>query len=177
MSKLVMCKTCGAEIAKSAKRCPQCGAKQPVNVVALIISTVIVVIFAVIIISLAATSREAETPTLDNAAREEVDAIEISAVDLYDAYAENAVRADGLYKDKVVNVTGTISNITQDILTGNPCVVFDVGDIVYSVQCFFSEDRAESVASLNDGQTVTISGTCTGLSVVSVQLSRCVLVN
>lgn len=28
MSKMVYCRTCGAHIAKSAKRCPQCGAKQ-----------------------------------------------------------------------------------------------------------------------------------------------------
>lgn len=28
MAKLITCKTCGAQIAKTAKRCPQCGAQQ-----------------------------------------------------------------------------------------------------------------------------------------------------
>lgn len=28
MGKLVKCNTCGAEIAKTAKRCPKCGAQQ-----------------------------------------------------------------------------------------------------------------------------------------------------
>lgn len=28
MSKIVKCKTCGAEIAKTANRCPNCGAQQ-----------------------------------------------------------------------------------------------------------------------------------------------------
>lgn len=28
MDKLVHCRTCGAEIAKTAKRCPKCGAQQ-----------------------------------------------------------------------------------------------------------------------------------------------------
>lgn len=28
MGKLVKCKSCGAEIAKTAKRCPKCGAQQ-----------------------------------------------------------------------------------------------------------------------------------------------------
>ncbi len=39
MGKLVKCKTCGAEIAKTAKRCPKCGAQQ--HIVALTVSWLI----------------------------------------------------------------------------------------------------------------------------------------
>lgn len=42
MAKLVKCKTCGAEIAKTAKTCPKCGAKQ--HTVALSLCAVIIVI-------------------------------------------------------------------------------------------------------------------------------------
>lgn len=47
--KLVKCKACSADIAKSAKRCPQCGAKQ--IRVSGILSSVAIVIIALVIIS------------------------------------------------------------------------------------------------------------------------------
>ena len=40
--KIVQCKTCGAEIAKTANRCPKCGARQ--HQVALSICAIIVVL-------------------------------------------------------------------------------------------------------------------------------------
>ncbi len=49
MAKIVKCKTCGAEIAKSAKVCPKCGAKQKKHIVL----GVILVIFGILLISAA----------------------------------------------------------------------------------------------------------------------------
>lgn len=49
MAKIVRCKTCGAEIAKSAKVCPKCGAKQKKHIVL----GVILVIFGILLISAA----------------------------------------------------------------------------------------------------------------------------
>lgn len=50
MAKLVKCKTCGADIAKSAKTCPSCGAKQKKVSVALIIG---IVVLALVVIGIA----------------------------------------------------------------------------------------------------------------------------
>ncbi len=49
MGKLVKCKSCGAEIAKSAKTCPQCGAKRKRSVlgVILVVLGVLIVIGAI----------------------------------------------------------------------------------------------------------------------------------
>lgn len=50
MAKLVKCKVCGAEIAKSAKVCPKCGAKQkkvPAVLTAVVIVVVIILIAAI----------------------------------------------------------------------------------------------------------------------------------
>lgn len=54
MAKIVKCKTCGAEIAKTAKRCPHCGAKQ--HVVASSICSVIVVLVIIAIFSIVKNS-------------------------------------------------------------------------------------------------------------------------
>lgn len=49
MAKMVKCKTCGEEIAKSAKVCPKCGAKQKKHTVL----GIILVIFGVLLIAIA----------------------------------------------------------------------------------------------------------------------------
>lgn len=54
MAKMVKCKTCGAEIAKTAKACPHCGAKQ--HQVALSICAVIVVVMVIGVIAILAGS-------------------------------------------------------------------------------------------------------------------------
>ena len=48
MAKMTKCKSCGAEIAKSAKACPQCGAKQkkPVALIAILVIVIIGIIAA-----------------------------------------------------------------------------------------------------------------------------------
>ena len=50
MDKLVTCKTCGAEIAKSAKQCPQCGAKN--RLPQRVLKTALVILGVIILISI-----------------------------------------------------------------------------------------------------------------------------
>lgn len=48
MKKLVKCKTCGTEIAKTAKVCPKCGAKQHQGVYSLCVVIILITLFACI---------------------------------------------------------------------------------------------------------------------------------
>lgn len=48
MAKIVKCKTCGAEIAKTAKTCPKCGAKQHTVALSLCAVIIVLTIFACI---------------------------------------------------------------------------------------------------------------------------------
>lgn len=57
-SKMVKCKTCGEEIAKSAKVCPKCGAKQKKHTVL----AVILVIFGILLISASIGGGGSEDP-------------------------------------------------------------------------------------------------------------------
>lgn len=52
MAKMVKCKTCGADIAKTAKRCPQCGAQQHVGALSVCAIIIVVTIVAVLAIAL-----------------------------------------------------------------------------------------------------------------------------
>ncbi len=78
MKKLVTCKSCGAQIAKSAKTCPSCGAKQHQGVhIATGIIGILVVVLIVAIVGSAVGGNNAEptlvtsgTPASDGAAAE-----------------------------------------------------------------------------------------------------------
>ena len=48
MAKMVKCKSCGAEIAKTANRCPKCGAKQHIGALVACVITVFVAIGAIV---------------------------------------------------------------------------------------------------------------------------------
>ena len=181
MWKLKTCKTCGAQIAKNAKRCPQCGAK---NVTAASIAGSVIggfILFVVIIAVFVSITDDGtvdvETTTNPDTGETEAIVIEVTAADLYAAYVENAVAADAIYKDKVVQVTGTVSNIGQDLLTDDPCVSLDSGSAygIAPIQCFFSSATSE-IAELRDGDTITIRGKCTGAFVSTVQLTRCEII-
>ncbi len=56
MNKMVKCKTCGAEIAKSAKTCPHCGAKNNQMSLGARIALVVIILFLVIVIAIASGS-------------------------------------------------------------------------------------------------------------------------
>lgn len=192
MAKLVKCKICGAEIAKTAKTCPNCGANQHKG--ATVAFVVIVIVTIILVISVlsggegedntgVADSQQGNSSTISessneaaNDAEEEMEVISVTAEDLYSAYEENSVNADNLYKGNIVSVTGVVSNIGQDIITKKPCVSLDSGDEfgLYPVQCFFS-DSSDALANLRDGDIVTIVGKCTGYSVTNVQLTNCEL--
>lgn len=105
--------------------------------------------------------------------------ITISANSLWEAYKENAVNADALYKDKILVVTGTIQNIGQDVLTKAPCISLETNDGygLYPIQCFFPKDgdQTDLIAQLKDGDYITIAGECDGIPIAQVQLTKCTI--
>lgn len=171
-SKLVACKSCGADIAKTASRCPQCGARQ--HQVALT-ACILIIIFTVILCTVFLMQPHEDT----GGGNAQEPTVQVSAVELRKAYDENAVNADTLYKDQVISVTGIVADITQDVITKNPCVSLSSEDSlgIYTIQCFFdgSDETANQIAALKDGDAVTIVGKCNGRPVTNVQVTNCSL--
>lgn len=177
-SKLKKCKTCGAEVAKSAKTCPNCGANLQLGVsvaCGIVVLVTFFVIFAILVSHTSGTSttRQAADPS------SKPETIKISATDLWRAYDANSVSADSQYKGQLLTVTGKITNIGQDLLSKDPCISLASGDQfgLYPVQCFFpgDGDTVAALSALHDGQTVTITGKCAGVFVAIVQLTGCSL--
>lgn len=122
-----------------------------------------------VILAIAIPSEPASTPTA------EPEIIQISAVDLYSQYEANQVRADELYEDKTLRVTGIIISIGEELM-GRPYIVLGEGQAyeVWGVQCVF--DDKEDVIPLDKGQVVTVEGKCQGY-LINVIMEHCSLVS
>ncbi len=102
--------------------------------------------------------------------------ISIKAEQLMNEYQENEVYADNKYKGKLLNVSGRVKSVGKDVLNTMYVILLPDTEYIYatSVQCFFSDDKNEQLASLKRGQWITVRGKCKGKT-FNVLLSNCEL--
>lgn len=193
------CTKCGNEY--EGKFCPECGAPSEANEPAYstpvakpkkkggclkVLVIVLLVILGLMVIGIA-FGDSSDKPTSGNASstapsstvatpEPEPEYIEVTAKDLLAAYDENTVAADNTYKGQLLKVTGTVGSIGKDILD-SAYVTLTNGEpyALVSVQCYFAKDNLDDIATLKEGDTVTITGKCDG-STLNVALKQCDLV-
>lgn len=173
MAKMVKCKTCGADIAKNAKVCPNCGAKNKKPPVALI---VIVAIFAIGIIG-AAAGGGSETSTGSSAAQQRTTSSKPTKMpeptkdpavirEEYIASCETIAYSDiardpDNYKGTPVTFSGKVIQVSEGWLN---TVVYRIAtkngydDIIYVT---YTREEGESRILEND--SITIYGNCDGV--------------
>ncbi|MGN1318297.1 MAG: hypothetical protein ACI4VF_04720 [Lachnospirales bacterium] len=123
------------------------------------------------------TNNAPEAQKTEEVTQAEVPAVVVSASDLIAAYTGNEVKADKDYKDKKLQVTGIVDNIS--VVLGQTAVRLSNGDD-YSfnfVSCAFSDEaEIEKVSNLSKGSQITVEGVCEGYdSVMNVNLKGCVI--
>jgi len=104
--------------------------------------------------------------------------LEVSAEELYNAYGSNEVKADSIYGNKKLCVSGYISDIGIDIMD-DPYISINDGD-PYSFWCvnayFTRKSYVEKISELEKGQEIKIIGKCDGNMIIYVKLSECEIV-
>lgn len=105
-----------------------------------------------------AASRQGPQPAVQTAPA----AIEISAIDLVQAYKDNEIAADQRFKGKTLLVAGIVDTIGRDILN-KPYVTFRSRNEFRSVQAFFSDSNEGQLTALSKGSEVSIQGRCDGM--------------
>ena len=178
MAKLVNCKVCHAQMASNTKACPSCGAKNKKPIYTRIWFWVIVIV-AVIAIAASSNSPDrnvsvsASSNSSPSKTAEPVEAIQISAKDLMDAYSANEVKADSQYKGKQLTITGKVTSV--DVMFGQTSVTIGTGAAFeIGVLCYTQDSEKDKVANLNKGDAVTITGICDGKS-LAVAVRKCVI--
>lgn len=83
--------------------------------------------------------------------------IEVTAVQLFDAFAQNEAQANAKYLDKVMEVTGKVSEVGVN-LDKKPIIMLETNDMLFGIRC----TMADSLLTIEPGSTVTIKGICTG---------------
>lgn len=195
MSGTKKCKSCQSEIDAKAKKCPQCQTDlRNWFVRHKILSGIGIIVIIGIIGSAASQSNKksepapASTAASQNQPAATPDVPEITTVDAAAFIAEfdaNKIAAQDKYKDKYVQLTGYVSNISGGDVGGIYLVIDpnqgeDAGygvTVPYygtNIQCHLLEKSDSS--ALANGQKATIKGQVDDMSLGIVQLKNCSLV-
>ena len=114
-----VCSACGAEMAKSAKACPHCGAKNKKPIYKKWWFWLLVVI---VIVSIAGGDGE-ETPEKSDApavgtetekAPEQISYVHYNVTELFDSLKDNPLKAEKTFQDQYVELEGYLSVIDSD---------------------------------------------------------------
>lgn len=103
----------------------------------------------------------------------EAPALRLPAQELFDRYSEQENQANELYLDKVLEVTGTIGEISTGA-GGETTLILKNERDMFGVSCTLDGSQGASVSQLRVGETVKVKGLCTGM-LMDVVLIRCVL--
>ena len=192
MSKMVKCKVCGLEISKGAK-CPICGIDSRCFVsrhkeLTVVGGLVIIGALGNIAggnsnnkisdnkqISVSNEISDNKQTSVSNENKKQMEPeLSILATELINAYKENEVKADKMYKGKIVEVNGIVDGIDSDI-DDKAVVRLSDGDefSFYTVSCRIDDDNQDRACELKKGQNVTIVGVADGEIVGEPYIENC----
>ncbi|MBS1505123.1 MAG: hypothetical protein JSS79_00645 [Bacteroidetes bacterium] len=104
--------------------------------------------------------------------RDEKADFEITAVELMKEFTTSEEAASKKYVDKVILVSGTISEI--DLATAT--LIIDTTDPLTAITCSFYKEEASALSHKKSGEAVVIKGKCTG-KLTDIVLNNCILSN
>lgn len=102
--------------------------------------------------------------------------IEITASKLWNEFDKNEVAAEQKYTGKTVRITGTVNNINSSSTFISANVLLECGTSFRSIQCNFYAENEASLASLSEGQTVTIEGVCGKIATTNIMVESCKII-
>ena len=161
---MTKCKTCGAEIAKNAKVCVACGAKnkQPKWILWAVIAVVLIVVIA------SAGGNDKPADVNNNQPQEEA-VIEYTAYTVSEMISDleaNALKAEKKYDNQYVEITGKLQTVDSD----GSYISLRPADNPYSfvnAMCYIQNDtQLDKVLEMSTDDTVTLKGKVTAVGEV-----------
>jgi hypothetical protein len=141
---------------------------------------IIVLVFIIIGSSGGNKAKDSDNNTSEQPAQSEAvtqeSAIKVTAPQLLSEYEANEVAADAKYKNKMVEVSGTINSIGKDILD-NPYVALNGNSpsLIFNVQCMFDKANQAQLATLTKDTSITLRGKVSG-KMGNILINECSIV-
>jgi len=175
------CQGCQTQVDTTAKVCPKCGRPNPAKTPTSKLWTIGIPIFVMAGLIKVCSGTHAPTPSESvkrvNAEPSEVKSaaptIQISAINLWQAYESNEVAADEQYKNKRLLITGTVTSIDKDFLD-NIILVLKSPNQFMGTHATMEKSEKSEASRLKKGDAVTLACTCKGRIVGSPSLRDCV---
>ena len=95
--------------------------------------------------------------------------VTISASKLYKEYNENEIAADEKYKGKIIEVTGVIRDIGNDIMDNAYITLLGMN----TLEIFNVILTKNQLLQIVKGKRITVIGSCSGL-MINVQINNCI---
>lgn len=157
---LKSCKECGKEISSNAKKCPSCGKDNRSFFIKHKIISIIGILVILAAVGSGMNGNKNEPANAPVVAEQKEKVIEVDYRKLHKDYMDNAIKADSIYKDKLLRLTGTVSSIDREI-SGESYVTFDI-EVLKNVRITFKKEEESKVAELKKGQKIAVEGMCKG---------------
>lgn len=163
--KLTSCNSCGAEIATSAKTCPQCGAKVKRPVTKKWWFWVIIVVVIAAIIGGTSGSKSGGKPNTDKPATpdQSISYTHYNVTELFDALKSNAMKAQNDFKDQYVEIEGYLSVVDSDgKYIGVGAAPDDYSYVLQDVQCYIKNDtQKQQIMEISKDSPIVVRGKIT----------------
>lgn len=130
----------------------------------ILIALGVIVVLAVIGTLGAPTPEEEAEAEAAQAAEDEANAMEVSAMELWQAYDANEVAAQNQFGNTPLRVTGTVNSIALDF-ADDPFVTFETGNQFQNVQADLADEDPNQVSTLAKGQNITVL--CSSISEIA----------
>ena len=175
-NKMINCKTCGQEIANSAKVCPNCGAKVKKPIFKKWWFWAIIVVLIICIGAASNGGNKSGNGQSTDSVNTEVSSQEISytsydVTELFDALKANPLKLQNDLKGSYVEIHGYLSNIDSDgsyisvgVEEGNYDYLFQT--VHCNIKTSNKKDILDKVVNMNINQKITVKGKVTDVGEV-----------
>lgn len=134
---------------------------------------ILIIIVSVLIVGIASAYLYLRYMPEDSVSVKSTDYV-IAAANLVNEYEANAQAADAKYIDRVLEVSGTIYEISTDQNNSTVIIIQDE-EMGTGVLCTLTNESQKAAKKLKEGDVISIKGTCTGM-VFEVVLNKCVII-
>jgi hypothetical protein len=105
----------------------------------------------------------------------------LTALQFYDVYDDSRSKADQLYKDKQILLTGIVASIEEEhdsnTRRARYCIKLKTSTYTNFIRLFFDDSYVTSIFNVSVDNTITVLGTVTYKGAFYINLDHCRIIN